>query len=148
MSEPFDIVPGRSIGPILLGMTRDEVWALGLGPCRDLDDASGIFFPMTDGPHAREGITAQFGADGRCRRIEAFFAPGPPLFRLRGRLVNDFPAAAVEEIFRELTPDVRRSYGAIEAPAAGISGCRWERDDLCLCSIDVFPPEPTSAGRP
>lgn len=99
MNEPCDIVPGRSVGAVALGMTRDEVRAL--GPARDLEDGSGLFFPMSDLPDTRVGITAQFGADGRCRRIEAFFSPGPPLFRLRGRVVNGLPADAVEAIFRE-----------------------------------------------
>jgi hypothetical protein len=133
-------------------MTRDAVRALGLTPAREFKDGSGIFFPMPllradggasegvlTGPDAREGVTAHFDPSGRCVRIEAFFASGPPLFRLRGRIVNGLAADTVEEILREVSDDIRHGYGSMTAPAAGISGVKWERDDLCLCAIDVFP---------
>jgi hypothetical protein len=136
--DALEIVPGRSIGAVVLGMTRDEVRAL--GPHRDLEDGTGVFLPSGGPPDAREGITASFGSDGLCDRIEAFYASGPPLFRLRDRVVNGLGAENVEALFREYSPEIRRSYGSIEAPAAGISGVKWEAGDFDLCAIDVFPP--------
>ena len=136
--DAFEIVPGRSIGAVVLGMTRKEVDAL--GPSRPLEDGTGVFFPAHDRTDSRAGITASFGPDGRCTRIEAFFGSGPPLFRLRDRVVNGLAAEQVEALVREYSPDLRHSYGSFTAPAAGISGVKWERDDFDLCAIDVFPP--------
>jgi hypothetical protein len=66
----YEIVPGRSIGPFALGMTREQVGDLHIGPVRHRSDGS-AFFPLTvvsEGELARWDDCADPGATVRCFR--------------------------------------------------------------------------------
>jgi hypothetical protein len=43
MVEQYEIIPGKSIGPFELGMTRDQIEALNIHPKKDFDDNSGAY---------------------------------------------------------------------------------------------------------
>lgn len=82
--EPVDVVAGSALGPIRIGMSEDEVRALGLEE-REGDWRSRLFGPyrvyFDDGRVRR--IEASIGALGRIRVGEHVFPSGTHIHQLR-----------------------------------------------------------------
>jgi hypothetical protein len=117
-SEPgvLDIVPGRSIGPVVLGMSRDEYAAV---------------------ESRAPSVEPWFRRGGKCDRIVAWvpLAYGqPPFFRLAGHILNGLWANEVDGVFQ------------CDVPAVGLSACKWEYIDEYYTSVSVFAAKPLSAS--
>jgi hypothetical protein len=154
--EAFDIVPGRSVGPFRLGMTRDEVDALDAGPRRRLRDG-GEYFPLAGATGDRlargldsvePGAVISYDASDRCSAILAIFSWSvePPVFTLLGRVVNGMTLGSCAALLRAIAADVTFCYGAVSSASAGISASTWEASDEHIMSVRVRPAE-TPGGR-
>jgi hypothetical protein len=108
---PFEIVPGESIGPARLGMTRERIRALGLDP----EAALG----------ALESYGFTFVFDDRDHCIEIQVATGPELV-LGGRPLGK----AIAEVDAAI---------ALHAPNGGLKAHTWERSDDWYSLVSVVP---------
>jgi hypothetical protein len=141
------IVPGRSIGPIALGMTREQVEASGPGPDTTTGPDGSMRFSMGgawNDPH--QGITVWFDGSGRCCRLGAVFSYdlSPPVFTLLGRIVNGMTTGDAFDLIRAAAPDARWTYGGPEAASLGLSVSTWEASDDQIMSAWVEPPRATT----
>ena len=135
MKEPYEIVPGESIGPFKLGMTREEIEAL---DARPLAPQSGMPSP---------GVVVLYDEEDRCRQIVAIFSydGSPPVFTLFGQVVNGMTEGHFAALLRTSGADVRHAYAATRSPSAGIRASKWEHADDQIMSITVMPG--TGQGR-
>ena len=82
MTRHYEIIPGKSIGPFELGMTRDQIEALGVHPKKDFDDHSGTYYPLVSisedalqkARSPRPGVNVHYDASDRRHKITAIFA--------------------------------------------------------------------------
>ena len=114
MSKEYVIVPGKSIGPFKLGMTRAEISEQPLRP-----NSPSTGFPSP-------GVSVDYDQDGRCNKLHAVFSyrREPPIFTLFGHVVNGMK----ESRFRALVGG-RGTYSGSVAPARGIRAAKWEHSD-------------------
>jgi hypothetical protein len=151
MGKTYAIVPGRSIGPFELGMTREEIEALGIQPGKPLADNKGVYYPLVDmdeealrkASYPRPGVNVTFDESGRCHRIEAILSydATPPVFTLYGSVANGMTAGAVASILREIATDVRFFYASVHSASAGLQATKWEASDDHIMSIQIRPKE-------
>lgn len=129
MAKRYEIVPGESIGPYRLGMTREEIEALASRP---LAPHSGM---------PRPGVVVLYDDEDRCCKILATFSydGSPPIFTLFGQMVNGMTDGEFSALLRSARSDVQRSYAAVGSPSAGIRAAKWERTDDHIMSITVMP---------
>jgi hypothetical protein len=158
MTEYFEIIPGESIGPFKLGMTREQIEELDIRPRRDFKDGTGAHYPLLDmdeeeipsGPSP--GVNVHYDASGTCHRLQALFAywPCPPVFTLCGHVTNGMTQDEAVSIFRSMASDVKVVYATVYAPSAGIRATKWERIDDHIMAITVVPKTETAsqADRP
>lgn len=148
MSEHYAIVPGESIGPFRLGMTRDEIEALHVCPSKILQDGATIYFPLVAGDEdsagwrfPRPGVYVSLDAAGRCVKIEALLSYNrtPPLFTLLGHIVNGMSTDEAVGLFSAISPHVSFFYSGFESPPAGLRAIKWEAGDDHICAIEVRP---------
>jgi hypothetical protein len=149
VTESHEIVPGRSIGPFRLGMTREEVEELDIGPGRELDDGSGTHYPLVEvdesapqeaSGYPEPGVQVHYGPTGRCHRLQAIFhRPDAPLFSLQGRLVNGMTGTELLALLHSLASDAQVVYASIESREAGLVATKWEASDERIMSIAVVP---------
>ena len=135
MKRHYEIVPGKSVGPFKLGMTRQEIAAL-----RDAERAKGVRFPLADvgdqpvkgGPSP--GVYFHYDASGKCCKIDALFGYkiSPPVFTLLGHITNGMTGDEAASILGG-----RASYAAIES--AGARAIKWEASDEHIMCIVVTP---------
>jgi len=148
MKKPprYAIVPGESVGPFKLGMTRDEIDA-----CRQLARHAGVDFPLVNiGEESREedflkpGVYFHYDAAGKCSKIDALFAykPRPPVFTLLGHVVNGMTDKQAASILRAIASDARFSYASLHSRSAGLRATKWEASDDHIMSIVVMPKQP------
>jgi hypothetical protein len=129
MNERYEIVPGESIGPFKLGMTRGEIEALDSRPLA---------------PHKgmpRPGVVVLYDDEDRCCKILATFSTdgSPPVFTLLGQMVNGMTDGQFAALLRTAGADVQHSYAAAGSRSAGILAAKWERTDDHIMSIAVMP---------
>lgn len=148
MTQRHEIVPGKSIGPFALGMTRGEIEALQMRPMKHLDGGKS-FFPMIaisdaalDSDFPSAGVTVSYDAAGRCCKLGALFSmfAEPPVFTLLGQVANGMRFGTVVGLLNTIASDVSFGYGSVESAAAGVSACQWEATDDFIVSITVAPP--------
>ena len=154
MTEYFEIIPGESIGPFKLGMTREQIEELDIRPRMDLNNTgthyslvdidvkeiqSGTYFPSP-------GVNVYYDMSGTCHRIEALFQyePSPPIFALCGHVTNGMTGSEMKSILRSVASDVKHSYGSICSLSAGIRATKWEAGDEPIMSIVVMPKKETT----
>jgi hypothetical protein len=149
MTEYLAIVPGESIGPFTLGMSRAQIEALDVWPRLELEGST--HYPMADLPEQtlrgkayvqpQPGINVTYDASGFCNRLEAIlpYRVTPPVFTLCGRVANGMTAREAASVLAAIASDVKRVYGAIHSLAAGIRATRWEAGDEQIMSIIVLP---------
>ena len=147
-----EIVPGRSIGPFALGMTREQIEeGSTVRPMRRLKDGS-AFFPLTEVSEAElarwddyplVGVTVSYDASGRCCKIGAVFSWSvePPIFTLLGQVVNGMSFEASIALLQTIASDVRCFYGSVESDSAGVGAGMYEATDERIMSVTVRPPE-------
>lgn len=135
MEELYEILPGESVGPFRLGMSREDVEGLNILPMETFKDGLGAEFTAI-------GVKVYYDESGRCTRIEArVFGEGMAGFVLAGRSVNNISEKDAEKIFRSISPEIRPVPGGFDLPAAGLRTFKWEDSDDFLYSILVKPPE-------
>jgi len=127
MTEHLEIIPGESIGPFKLGMTREQIEELDVRPRMDFEDGKGAHYPLVDideeeipsGPSP--GVNVYYDTSGICHRIEALFQywPYPPVFTLCGHVTNGMTGAEAESILRSIASDVKWSYASVYSLSAG-----------------------------
>ncbi len=148
VSEHYAIVPGESIGPFRLGMTRDEIEALRVCPSKILQDGAVIYFPLVAGDEdsagwrfPRPGVYVSLDAAGRCIKIEALlsYRRMPPLFTLLSRIVNGMSTDEAVGLFSAVSSPVKFFYSGFELPLAGLRAIKWEASDEHICAIEVRP---------
>jgi len=124
MAWKYRIIPGESVGPFKLGMTREEIGSLRVRP-----NTSEKGFPTP-------GIYVFYDEEGRCNKLHAVFSykRKRPIFTLFGKIVNGM----TDREFRALVGGTT-SYASVDAPSLGISGTKWERTDERIMSITVVP---------
>jgi len=156
MTEYFEIIPGESIGPFKLGMTREQIEELDIHPRIDLNKEI-TYFPLADIDveefksrttyFPSPGVEVTYDTSGTCHRIEAIFRyePSPPVFTLCGHVTNGMTGSKVESILRSIASDVRHVYASFDSLSAGILAAKWERDDKAIMSITVMPKEETTS---
>jgi hypothetical protein len=129
MIKHNEIIPGESIGPFKLGMTRDEIERLSIRPMK------------TGGHFPQPGIYVYYDAAGRCNKIEAIFGykPSPPTFTLLGHIVNGMTDKEMAGILASIATDVRFSYASVYSLSAGLRATKWEASDDHIMSIRVMP---------
>lgn len=129
MSARYEIVPGESIGPFRLGMTREEIEAL---------DTRALA-PQGGGPSP--GVFVLYDERDRCCKIVATFSydGSPPIFTLFGQMVNGMTEGRFVALLRTAGCSVQHSYAAAGSPSAGIRAAKWERTDDHIMSISVMP---------
>lgn len=136
----YEVLPGRSIGPVRLGMTRAEVEGLGLGP--RLEDERFIHFPVpVSGGRwdwSSVGLRAYFEG-GACGRIEAWLSVNQSNFRLSGRVLDGMDAAEFAALLDSLGGTVEPSSASVAAPSLGIRAAKWESADSFIGNVEVFP---------
>jgi tetratricopeptide (TPR) repeat protein len=133
MDECYEIVPGESIGPFKLGMTRDEIEGLNIRSMENFEDNTGARFPLL-------GVKVFYDPSGRCNEIEAeLFNRSAPTFILAGHIVNDVTAGEAKRIFMSIAPDIKFSYAAFALPSAGLRAIKWEHSDSHIFVIEVRP---------
>jgi hypothetical protein len=148
VSKSYEILPGESIGPFRLGMTRDEIEALRVCPSKILQDGATIYFPLVTGDEdsarwrfPRPGVYVSLDAAGKCVKIEALLSYNrtPPLFTLLGHIVNGMSTDEAVELFSAISPRVAFFYSGFELPPAGLRAIKWEAGDDHICAIEVRP---------
>jgi hypothetical protein len=159
VTQTYEIVPGRSIGPFELGMTRAQVEGLSIRPMRRLENGS-HYYPLIEVTEARlaemvgfpsSGVTVSFDGDGRCRKISALFgySKEPPLFSLLGEVVNGMKYTRSLLLLESIATDVKCGYGSVSSASAGVSATKWEYIDEEIVCVAVEPAAPVApAGRP
>jgi hypothetical protein len=122
-------IPGDSIGPFKLGMTRSEVDVVrgefgGAGVGESLDEWPGILL----------------GCDERDRvaEIQVRVMANPLHIVLLGERVNDLDRGRADALFKKLGVDISEGDASIDAPDTGLSACRWEHADEVYYTISVF----------
>jgi hypothetical protein len=146
VNERYEIIPGESIGPFKLGMTREQIEGLNIRPMTNFEDGSGTVF-------ASVGMIVHYDPSGTCGGIAAFFAPFPfahehaerfrenaPTYVLAGRDVNHTSEHDVKELFGSISPDIEISYGGFALPSAGLHASKWESSDDFIYSLSVVRP--------
>ena len=136
MTERYEIVPGKSIGPFKLGMTRAEIEALNIRPMEVFQDEAGAAF-------AAQGVNVKYDDSGTCRQIKAcVFGSGTAgiEFSLAGRCVNGIAEREAQELFGCISSDIRYFYGGFALPSAGLKALKWEAGDEFIFAILVEQP--------
>ena len=131
MSLTLEIVPGQSIGPFRLGMTRQEVeqalWSLSPEPLT-IDDLGVVaWFPDDENPQPAD----------RCTQLGIRVYNNPHTILLRGQSVNNIGNEEAIALFESFAVRLDHSYGGFDALAAGIQAVRWEDSDPWIDSIFV-----------
>lgn len=152
MTEYFKIIPGESIGPFRLGMTREQIEELDIRPRMDLDEES-THYPLVDIDVEKiqyfpnPGVNVYYDTSGTCDRLRAIFGyePSPPVFTLCGHVTNGMMGGKVKSILRSIASDVRHSYGSFDSLSAGIQATKWEAGDEPIMCITVMPKEETTS---
>ncbi len=157
MTEYFEIIPGESIGPFKLGMTREQIEELDIRPRMDLESEEGTYYPLVDtdaeeirssnGGFPNPGVTVYYDTSGTCDRLEAIFQywPFPPVFTLCGHVTNGMTGSEVISILRSIASDVKVFYASIYSQSAGIRATKWEATDDHIMCIDVMPKKETTS---
>ena len=133
MKDRYEIIPGESIGPFKLGMSRAEIENLNIRPMEEFKDRSGVEFPTL-------GVKVHYDESGQCKQIEAcVFSVSADMagFTLAGRLVNDISEHDAKELFRSISSNIRFFYGGFELPSAGLKALKWENSDDFIYAILV-----------
>ncbi len=156
MTEYIKIIPGESIGPFKLGMTREQMEKLDIRPRIDVDE-NRAYYPMEDidvegiqpvtSGFPRPGVHVEYDTSGTCHQLEAIFRydPSPPVFTLRGHVTNGMSGPKVASILKSIASDVRHWYASYGSLSAGITATQWERGDEPIMSIVVMPKEETTS---
>ena len=156
MTEYFEIIPGESIGPFKLGMTREQIEGLDIRPRMDLESEEGTYYPLVDidakeirssnGGFPNPGVTVYYDTSGTCHHLKAIFLydPSSPVFTLCGHVTNGMSGCEVSSILRSIASDVRHVYAWFDSLSAGIRATKWERDDEAIMCITVMPKEETT----
>ncbi len=154
MTEYFEIIPGESIGPFKLGMTREQIEELDIRPRLDLNKERTLY-PLVDidvkeikrGGFPNPGVHVSYDTSGTCHELEAIFLYdlSPPVFTLCGHVTNGMSGSKVKSILRSITSDVKHSYGSIYSLSAGIRATKWEAGDEPIMCIEVMPKKETTS---
>ena len=157
MTEYIEIIPGESIGPFKLGMTREQIEELDIRPRMDLDEKS-TYYPLVDidvkeiqsrstSSFPSPGVNVYYDTSGTCHRLRAIFEyePCPPVFTLCGNVTNGISGCEVKSILQSIASDVRHSYGSFDSLSAGIRATKWEVGDEPIMCITVMPKEETTS---
>lgn len=148
----YEIVPGRSIGPFELGMTREQIEESStVRPMRRVTDGS-AFFPLIEVREAElarwddyplVGVTVSYDASGRCCKIGAVFSWSvePPIFTLLGQVANGMSFETAIALLHTIASDVRCFYGSVGSDSAGVSAGMHEATDETIMNVTVRPPE-------
>jgi len=151
MTDSIEIIPGESIGPIKLGMTREQIEQLGIRPSAGSADRELWHYPMTDAieetvglkpcQYPLPGVEVYYDESDRCHRLAAIlgYLPCAPVFTLCGHIVNGIAEQDVASILRSIANDVSASYGSIYSLSAGIRAIKWEASDEEVICIEVMP---------
>lgn len=153
----YEVVPGESIGPIRLGMTRREVESLGLGPRIGSEDTLHFPVPSPGEPCSwhNAGLTARF-EKGVCRLIGARLRTLGALFTLEGRVLDGMSEGAFVTLIESLGAEAQLTLGSVQAPGLGLRAGKWEFSDSYFSDVEVMAPtgsertlpqETTSRGR-
>lgn len=117
----FDLIvePGVGVGPVKLGMTRQEVESLGV----DLAD---------------DKFRVHFGDADRCHEIEVLVFNNNRPVVLKGHNLNNISRRDTEQIFLAL-------FGSKETDREdlGIRCLEWELSDPYFTFVEVTPPKDT-----
>lgn len=116
--DTYEIVPGESIGPHQLGMTRAEVAATS---CPGME------------------LLPKYDEDERCCKVEVIVQTQKPTYVLCGHIMNWTREEIAMEVFETLTSRIDRSYGTLEMPAIGLATCKWEHSDLMFYTMSAVP---------
>ncbi len=157
MTEYFEIIPGESIGPFKLGMTREQIEELDIHPRMDLKK-NGTYYPLVDidveeiqsrttSSFPSPGVNVYYDTSGTCHHLKAHFQyePYPPVFTLCGHVTNGMEGSEVVSILRSIASDVEVSYGSIYSLSAGIRATKWEAGDEPIMCIKVMPKKETTS---
>ena len=158
MTEYFEIIPGESIGPFKLGMTREQIEELDIRPRLDLNKECTLY-PLVDidvkeivkeiktwGGFPYPGVHFSYDTLGTCHELEAIFLyePSPPVFTLCGHVVNGMTQDEFVTILRSIASDVNGFYGSRHSLSAGIRATKWEASDDHIMAIRVMPKKETT----
>jgi len=148
VSQTYEIIPGTSIGPFRLGMTRVQIEGLRIDPMESSEDQSWHRFPLSrvdahqPAGEVRVGVTIHYDATGHACRLTAIFGYNPseaPVFSLFGEVVNGMTDGTVGRLLLSITNDVEYGYGTVSSASAGLTANKWEAiDDEIMC-INVVP---------
>ena len=141
----FDVRPGEAIGPFALGMTREELRALGSrsfgGEARAWDSVHPEredFFPDL-------GIVVSYDASGRCCEVEVQYgyAFGDKCgVMLLGQRINWMRDDEVLQLCREHWPDVSSQGYWYDILSAGLRLAYYDTpSDGSFCMVSVFAPK-------
>lgn len=118
----LQIVAGRSIGPLRLGMARQEIERMQL-------DADGL------------GLWIAYDSNDRCAKLSVRVFNNPIRVILAGTVLNDIDAERARALFGKIAGTLHDRYAGFDIPSAGISAVKWEASDDWIDSILVVAPE-------
>ncbi len=146
----FEIVPGRGVGPITFGMTREalrEVLAVPVEPSlKSIAAAPADFFKSL-------GLFVDYKPPGLCEAIE-FNGPASPTFKGKPFLGTSY--IDIEDWVRTIDPDIvlndagfksrRLGFGVYAECARRIPDCPIEA--VIVFDKDYYPDKPGTPGSP
>jgi len=129
-----EIVPGKSIGPFVLGMSRDQI-----------DQAWEEWVSRSDAPIPDLAVDYRLNAEGRCHELWIRVINNENTLRLDGESVNDIDVDIVVERMRNRYPEHECvwSYACRSWPKLGLEVVKWESTDEWVDSIVISAPEPS-----
>ena len=145
----YDLLPRVGLGPVRLGMSRDEVRQAVAEPPKEMPRRSGI--PMDFFVRAR--LQVEYGSDQRCRFVQA--GPGAEV-ALSGKQLMGVPFIEVRAYLQQLDSSLKVEGADLTADAlqvAAYAGSASKDPMSPVESIAVFalgyygPPKPPLAPK-
>jgi hypothetical protein len=136
----FEVVPGVSIGPVRLGMTREEIRALPILRLSETEDGAGFDLVARErGPYdIGADAIVRFDEKGRCKHISVTVDGACELYLGDESLRS--PGSELEGVLQRLGP-IQHGYGSATVPARGVDATKWENGDSFYYMVGVFPPK-------
>lgn len=138
MNETLEIVPGRSIGPFQLKMTRKDVWSLFRYPIRSFYKTP-MCEQRTDS-YELLGVHLYYDQNETVQSIESFFPVkyNRVRHRLDGNLIDGFTVGQLREICALIDSSVVENDYGFSIPGLNVFASDYRGDQSVADAISVY----------